>query len=127
MITLKRVDDSPFTLQTMQLGPAFNEFTEGDVTFVGLKSNGGGFVTRTFTLSGAFEFTLLDFGADPQNGGSFDDLLSVSFMDESPSFQFDNIQTEVAAVPEPSTALLALAGLAMLGLWRRAAVRPARA
>lgn len=116
-VTFGRGDNTPFTLETMELGPVSHLFLDGSLTFQGVKSNSQT-VSRTFTLSGAFAFTLLDFGADPQNGGSFDDLVSVSFRNDFPAYQFDNIQAEVAAVPEPSTALLAVAGLAMLGLWR---------
>ena len=120
-VMFERADHSPFALLRMEMGPAYLHSPGSNLTFRGVKSNGD-VVTHDFsfpdqTSSDQTVFTVLDFGADPQNG-SFDDLRSVSFFNDFPSYQFDNIEAEVAAVPEPSTALLALAGLAMLGLWR---------
>ena len=80
--TLSLEDGGAFTLESIDADELVG--VEGDITFTGTTS-GGGTVTQTFTLDGEDGFETLEFSAD------FTDLVSVSWDQELPLHQFDNI------------------------------------
>jgi hypothetical protein len=105
VITLTEAEGGTFALDSINLAE-LNESSVADVTFTGLLS-GGGTTTQTFTLDGnAFGQETFFFDA------SFDSVTSVSWVQESPFHQFDDITINadsVSAVPEPPS--LALFGV----------------
>jgi hypothetical protein len=104
-VTLTKAGGGSFALDSINLAE-LNGSDVADVTFTGLLS-GGGTTTQTFTLDGnAFGQETFFFDA------SFDSVTSVSWVQESPFHQFDDITINadsVSAVPEPSS--LALFGV----------------
>ncbi|MBI1394884.1 MAG: hypothetical protein GC151_02800 [Betaproteobacteria bacterium] len=109
--TLSRVDDRPFRLAAMSVGPLVAGIG-GSVTFVGDLATGGQ-VSRT-----------VDFGPDlaPVQvafDAAFSGLSEVSWVQESAvqAHQFDDVVVyDVPAVPEVATASLLFGGLCTLAL-----------
>jgi len=100
----------PFDLLSIDLAE-LNASKVADVKFTGNLS-GGGTVTQTFTLDGiAFAVETFDFTG-------FTNLQSVTWVQQSPYHQFDNIVVQ-NAIPEPSTlaALGGLLGIGLIGRW----------
>ena len=111
--TLAKVDGGTFSLNAIDLSPLAPSWYPGraNVTFTG-NVHGGGTVTQSFTVGSTLGFETFKFTG-------FDKLDSVSWVQEAPSHQFDNIvvaesASESAAVPEPGT--LALFGVALAGI-----------
>lgn len=111
--TLTRIGGGAFSLVSMDLAEMMIGDLPFSVTFSGLTS-GGDVVTQAFTLDGSFGAQTFTFNS------SFADVTSVSWANTAGYTQFDNISA-VAAVPEPETYAMMLAGLGCLaGLRRRA-------
>jgi hypothetical protein len=113
--TLQRADGVAFDLKTIDMTFLFNadqQFAED--TFTGIRADSS-IVTQRITFGPAFGFQTDSFTG-------FNDLVSVSWSDDSDPTQFDNIRVSGnAAVPEPSSLVLAgLGGLLIYG-WRRRA------
>jgi hypothetical protein len=118
--SIYNADDAGITVLTAANGSQFNLISMdlaqlypvwgmgGTVTFTGTKDDGA-IVTETFTLAdsqtGALTFA---FSSD------FTNLTSVSWANDAPYQQFDNIA--LASVPEPSGVLMMAGGLTLL--WR---------
>jgi hypothetical protein len=119
-VILTNAAGAGFALLSIDLGPAFVAPGSGaEVLFEGRRADGST-VTQQFAFSadlapGTFAFA-----------SSFSNLVRVSWQQADAQFdtphQFDNIR--VAAIPEPATAALMLAALALLAGWR--ARMPAR-
>jgi hypothetical protein len=119
-VILTNVASAVFDLLSIDLGPAFAAPGSGaEVLFEGRRADGST-VTQPFAFSadlapGTFAFA-----------PGFSNLVRVSWQQADAQFdtphQFDNIR--VAAIPEPGTATLMLAALALMAGWRiRAAAR----
>lgn len=108
---LSQIGGGLFTLKSIDLAAMFPGFGEEatTVTFTGLKGDSTQ-VTQSFSVapSGVHTFSF---------GSEFTQLSSVSWSNDAYYTQFDNIN--VAAVPEPETYALFLAGLGLLALARR--------
>jgi hypothetical protein len=112
-------------MNSIRLAQLFSGYGAGaSVTFTGTKMDGFTHVVQTFVvvnLLGEFETFLFDNNSDINN--TFDDLLSVSWVQTAPYHQFDDINLTIAGavdgtgeVPEPASyalMLLALGGLAV--------------
>lgn len=110
--TLRAGDGSPFSIESIALGPAFADpGSGGEIVFTGRRGDDT-VVTRTFTLGTALEPVTYAFG------DTFTGLASLSWEQGVPYHQFDNLVVNSALVPEPGPVVLCLAGLALLGLMR---------
>lgn len=119
LTVLRREDDAPFALQSIEVGPAFVDAgSGGPVEFMGRRPDGG-MVTQAFFFDSALAPRRLSFGS------AFADVVSVSWEQAGQFHQFDNVVV-AQAIPEPGTAALLLAGLGVLGFSAagRAARRP---
>jgi len=111
--TLTQDNGNPFVLQSIDIGNLlYQSFAplQAEVTFIG-NVQGGGTVTQTFTHGANDSLETVVFGSD------FANLESVSFAQDFPSNQFDNIVLggpAVAATPEPGSVAL-LVGMGMSG------------
>jgi hypothetical protein len=112
--SLAREDGNTFNLLSIDLAELNGDVTPPSTlytTFEGLLV-GGGTVTQTFLLDGDA------FGAETFLFAGFTNLTSVSWMQETPYHQFDNIVVNV--VPVPAAAWLFASGLlGMIGIARR--------
>ncbi len=106
-VTLTESGGSAFALNSIDLAPVATFWPAGaTVTFSGAL-NGGGTVSQSFTLDNTYIFQTFFFTG-------FSNLLSVSWTQDFPYHQFDNIVLNSAAVPEPGA--LALVALALVGM-----------
>ena len=103
---LTQVGGGAFQLNAIDLTVMFPTVTTDgtDVTFIGTKLD-----NTTVTAS----FHVTDAGTQTFAFTGFTDLASVSWANDSNLHQFDNIN--VAAVPEPETYAMFMAGLAVIG------------
>lgn len=108
--TLFQVANNAFTLQSMDLAVMFPGVTEDgtDITFGGMKTDGT-LVTQTFHVTDGAPQTFTFSG--------FTNLAYVGWTNDAMYHQFDNIN--VAAVPEPETYAMFLAGLGLMGFMGR--------
>jgi hypothetical protein len=110
--TLNKVDGGTFSLNAIDLSPLAVSWYGGgaEVTFTG-NVHGGGTLSQSFTVGSTMGFDTFAFTG-------FQNLDSVTWTQNAPYFQVDNIVVdEAAAVPEPGTMVLfgiALAGIASL-------------
>ena len=121
-IEIERVDSTPFTLTSIDVG----EFNPGDnlasVTITGTLS-AGGTVTQTLSVNPTQTF-------ETNTLTGFSSVTSVTlFGNAAPSgevwFQIDNVAfSDAASAPEPASYLLLLGGVAILALMRRHAPTP---
>lgn len=104
--TLTQVGGNLFSLQSIALATMYPGLSEdgAEVTFVGLRQ-GGETVSQTFLVADGAPQTFSFSG--------FTNLAAVSWTNAANYHQFDNIN--VAAVPEPETYAMLLAGLGLLG------------
>ncbi|MBK8018869.1 MAG: hypothetical protein IPK20_20630 [Betaproteobacteria bacterium] len=109
--TMQSVDASPFSLQSITVGPMI-EGLAGTLTFVG-ELAGGGEVTQNFTFGPALLPQVLTFGT------GFAGLSRVMWLQGNAleAHQFDNLVVN-QPIPEMRTGAFVLAGLAVLGVWR---------
>lgn len=106
-IELVADNGSAFDLTSIDLSE-LNGNNSANVTFVGTLL-GGGTVSQTFTLDGTLGFETFFFDS------VFSDLLRVSWVQEGPFHQFDNIVINGAkAVPAPG--MFGLLGLGLFGM-----------
>lgn len=106
---LTKIDGSTFSLNSIDLSPLSVSFYGGNagVTFTG-NVHGGGTLVQSFTTGSTMGFSTYQFTG-------FDNLDSVTWVQQAPYHQFDNIVVDKsAAVPEPGT--LALFGIALAGV-----------
>jgi hypothetical protein len=112
-ITLTRNGGGTFAISSID----FSELNGPGVAFVNIVGTllGGGTISQLIELDGVFGLETFFFG------GSWTNLVSISWTQDSPFHQFDNIQlSEVSApVPVPAAGLLLLGGLATLVAARR--------
>jgi opacity protein-like surface antigen len=107
--TLAKVDGSTFSLNAIDLSALAPSWYGGgaSITFTG-NVHGGTTLTQSFTVGAALGFDTYKFSG-------FDNLDSVTWVQEKPYHQFDNIVVDASApVPEPGT--LALFGVALAGI-----------
>lgn len=125
--TLSRSDTTEFDLISIdiaRLSPSVNDpstpVTFTDMTFTGVLA-GGGIVTNQFTFSvNDNEFEELTFSG-------FSSVTSVSWGQNSPFHQFDNVVVQVTAVPEPTSLAFLAVGLGVVGVRRVRSTRFANA
>ncbi len=110
MTTLTRVGGGAFSLVSIDLAELFIGEVDYSVTFTGTKADAS-VVTQSFVLDGAFGAETFAFNSD------FVGVTAVSWANTAGYHQFDNIN--VAAVPEPETYALFLAGLGLVGMIAR--------
>jgi hypothetical protein len=113
--TLTQNNGNTFTLNSIDIANFSLQSSGVTVVFTG-NVQGGGTVTQTFTHGTNDALETVTFGSD------FTNLLSVSFGQDPPFNQFDNIRINFSssAVPEPgSIALLAGMGLSGAGFLAR--------
>jgi hypothetical protein len=113
--TLQRADGGAFDLKTIDMSFLFNtDQQSAEDTFTGIKADSS-IVTQLITFGPAFGFQTYSFTG-------FSDVVSVSWSDDSFPTQFDNIRVSgTAAVPEPSSLVLAGLGGLVICAWRRRA------
>lgn len=114
-VILTNAAGGAFDVLSIDLGPAFVDPGSGaEVLFEGRRADGST-VTQPFAFSAALVPGTFAFAP------SFTNLVRVSWQQADAQFdtphQFDNIR--VAAIPEPGTAALLLAALALLAGWRQ--------
>ncbi|MDA9856660.1 PEP-CTERM sorting domain-containing protein [Rubripirellula sp.] len=109
--TFQRIDGSPFSLVSFDYAETYRVFGAGSVTFTGIFA-GGGSINKVVTNDGIFGFETATFAG-------FNNLSSVSFSfggSDDVRFQLDNINVNVAAVPEPSSLAMFGIGAGVMGL-----------
>lgn len=104
--TLVQAGNSAFALYSIDLAAMYPGFAEDgvDVTFAGMKTDGT-LVTQSFHV--------LEGAAQTFSFSDFTNLAYVSWTNDAMYHQFDNIN--VAAVPEPESYAMFLAGLGLMG------------
>lgn len=113
--TLTAVGNGAFSVTSIDLIKLLNTqyALNGSVTFYGTKADASATVEQTFSYNGNWSTYLFN--------SSFTDLSSL-YWKQGPlvgaKFEFDNIQL-AAAVPEPETYAMLLAGLGVIGWARR--------
>ncbi|MDD4881997.1 MAG: PEP-CTERM sorting domain-containing protein [Gallionellaceae bacterium] len=107
---LTQVGGGAFSLTSIDLAELALGAGSYSVAFTGTTTSGSA-VTQQFTLDGAHGAQTFTF--DP----GFTNLTSVVWANTPGYHQFDNIN--VAAVPEPETYAMMLAGLGLVGVWSR--------
>lgn len=117
-ILLTQDNGAAFTMNSIRLAQMSSDYGTGaSVTFTGTKMDGSTQVVQTFYVSnllGEYETFLF---YDVNN--SFDNLLSVSWVQTAPYHQFDDISLSIgvlSAVPEPASYALMLLGLGYLAM-----------
>lgn len=108
---LAKIGGGAFDLASIDLAELALGGSSYNVSFTGATISGGA-VNQTFTLDGLAGAETFLF--DP----SFTNLTSVVWVNSAAYHQFDNINT-TAAVPEPETYAMMLAGLGLVGVWSR--------
>ncbi|TCJ11702.1 PEP-CTERM sorting domain-containing protein [Parasulfuritortus cantonensis] len=108
---LTQIGGGAFDLTSIDLAELILGGSSYSVTFTGT-TTGGAAVTQQFTLDGLAGSETFSFDS------SFSNLTSVVWTNSPDYTQFDNI-TVAAAVPEPQTYAMMLAGLGLLGTLRR--------
>ena len=109
--TFQRIDGSPFSLVSLDYVESYIALGAGSVTFTGIFA-GGGSINKVVTNDGIFGFETATFAG-------FNNLSSVSFSypgSNDVRFQLDNINVNVAAVPEPSSLAMFGVGAGVMGL-----------
>lgn len=102
--TLASTAGNPFDLISIDLG----ELNSNSVANVSFLTDTG--FSQTFTLDGnAFGLETFNFNSN------FLGISSVTWTQDTPFHQFDNIVVNASPVPEPSTHALMLGGLALVG------------
>jgi PEP-CTERM motif len=108
---IRKVGGLPFDLHSIDFTDAINNGFPLPITFTFISFDGSS-SQQTVTLNGAVGLQTLIFDKSR--------LLSVSWVAGGfGATQFDNVTTDVAAVPEPETYALMLAGLAGIGVVAR--------
>jgi hypothetical protein len=116
-IELAKTDATQFDLYSIDLAELYSNSESIPVTFVG-EYFLGGTVSQTFNLD--LLFTKNDFNSfETFLFSGFTGLKKVTWQQVAMYHQFDNITTDVAPVPEPSTFILLGAGLVGLVAWRK--------
>lgn len=107
------------TVTLTQVGGGLFSFNSIDITTLAA----GGPTALTFSANGGAFTTMITLPVGPSTQSftitdpNFDSITSVSWNQTTPAHVFDNVS--VTAVPEPSSALLLVGGMAACGLRRR--------